>query len=597
MGLGVGMVPGDGTGTYTPPGVSVPAGTPDTGLLLRFTTAATRTGSGALHGATVTMGTAEKVYAYASSTPGQDQVVFELDGTDIRTDSAAPFDAVGDDGLGNPLPLQTLSAGTHTLGARMRFGGGTSYTHPVATFVVVAGTGGGGGGTGGGDYSARYSPTVREALGAGSTGRESKWEALLGRQIHHFLKYGNRKGDIDDALTSLLAVVNDTGWRSDNWTAILNVPIVTDQARSTSDGRSLAYGANGGYDDIWDAFGTALAGLSDAQLMRLEVVLGWEGNGNWYAHGTGNSTNSGGDPALVAAWVTYIRRIVNRIRGKVGYERSRLLLMGMTFANPDMSTAKRQQIIDMWPGTDSSGRRYIDVVSVDAYTFNSGTTVDSFRSVLAWFDERADGWGTMLGIGETAPGAKQVIVSGDSWKSTAWSSTTTYTQASVVVHQNSIWRARTSTTGTEPGTNPAVWEPAYVYRGAWSSSTSYAKSNIVERSSQFWVAKVADLGTTPGTNEAVWTKAYTGQGSPAGDYPIWYDAINEWANLQITKKRLGAVILFEYDNINERLYTTVLAQQRTMPGREGVIIPGTVRVPNTPTNHPLSARKVLDLWG
>jgi hypothetical protein len=99
-----------------------------------FSTSNTRTASKVLAGATVS----GSAYVFVPQSGGITSVAFFVDGATkpARTDSAAPFDLVGNGSTGAALPLDTttMSAGTHRI--TVRIARGTSVTSLTSSFTV-----------------------------------------------------------------------------------------------------------------------------------------------------------------------------------------------------------------------------------------------------------------------------------------------------------------------------------------------------------------------------------------------------------------------------------------------------------------------------
>lgn len=541
-----------------PPGGSggYPAPSADTAGWIRYTPAGTRTGSLALHGATIG-DTPVSVWASTAGTAGSStttQVTFVLDGTDLVTDTVSPFDAYGADADGIPLPLPDLLDGSHVMGIRVDRADGTKH-YVQATFTAsgMAGGGGGGGGT---------PSTMLAALGT------YKGADLLAAQMGTPVRFRTdfaswREQSWSSLVTLVQTRLADSGWRNGTYTKVLAIGMLPDPARQS--GQTLAAGAAGSYDSYVRQIRDVIKAVPAQALKRLVIRLGWEFNGSWYPFTIkpSGSTQAQRD-ALADAFAAFWRRWHTIIMDPAdGLGADSGVLWDWCPVGPALTRDSDRLLTERaWPGA-----AWVDVVSTDFYCNYPGQNAAMMRQALDWVTNWAitkstPGKALLTAVDETSVGAILNLPTGTTWEKT-WSSTTAYQANDVVVHDDAlIYMALAGSTGVEPGTAPSTWRRIYVGRGTWSAGT-YAKGDVVAYNGDEYVSNVDGNTTTPGSTS--WRDLHNGGYT---DYPEYATELTRWEAAEATAGRLHHLSLWEYDTDRERTFYAIVNRLWIWPGRD-----------------------------
>jgi hypothetical protein len=182
-------------------------------------------------------------------------------------------------------------------------------------------------------------------------------------------------------------------------------PMLTDTSINAGDARTLAYGANGGYNPILTKWGQILAGLTHKRMVGIR--LGWEGAGGWFRWGLRNTVN--GTPAEAAIqYAAYWRVIHNQVRTATGTGFSEIHWDWNAIGEVGFNLPWRAEWEAAWPGD-----AYVNVVSIDAYhqirfvqgwTNSAGANIHvPLRDALQWVSNFAAAHGKKTGFSEGSP--------------------------------------------------------------------------------------------------------------------------------------------------------------------------------------------------
>lgn len=590
------IIPDDTGGPSIDPDVVTP--TADTTGLIRAGTDG-RTGGGKLDGSTIG---ADPRYVFLSAgASGAVRVTWYLDGVSYRTDLAAPWDFETPLAGDVPAPLHDLADGSHTISARYANAAGDVFW-VVATFTATDMDAGTVEPPTGGFRGDRATSSVKAAIGLGQRSPESVWESALGRQVNFYLQYpgwrGLHFGQTIDAAKGILGA----SWKSSNWTCVMTIGLMAENATPlarladtldngtavTSDLRTLKFGAQGGYDPLWQELADYVDTLTDAQLQRLVMSVAWEFPGTWYPWSTegypGSVTLTDAEKtALRGYFRTYWRRVRAIFDATLG-TRKNLLLWELVFqAGYSNSAGLLSRMEDAWPGDD-----VVDIAGGDIYAMQSGTSLAQMTAALDWLLDFATRHNKLVAVSETGTGAKPLMAPGDSWKS-AWASGTTFAAGNVVLDDDELWRSlQAGNAGHKPSDSPTWWTPAYRWKGAHSLATTYGKGDWVGSGGKTYVSKIASNTGNAVTVTSAWGPATEG----IGDEPLAADAWLDWMTRAHAAGRLLFLNIFEHDVPREKLWATILKRTWTMPGKESTVIAGTT----LPANFPALGARFLELF-
>ncbi len=308
-----------------------------------------RSGATALNGSTRT----GPLYVFVDPQTNIVSVDFSLDGVYQHGESVGPFDYMGTagDGTAYPFDLSTLSGGSHTISAVVKYTTTSrkktvqSQTTLTAIFTAATAT-----------PAPAPTPVPTGSVlpklglycGGGNVTGMQQFEAWFTRNVPWVL-------DFCDGTS--WSTIGSPGWVLDRWGTtgkklVIGLPMMPA-------GVSLAQVANGAGDTAFSSFAQVLAGRG---ITAPVVRVGWEFNGNWFPWSVTDAT--AGD--FRAAF----QRIVNNVRAKIpGAKFTWNPTLGRMYVNPDLA----------YPGD-----AYVDYIGLDHY--DGGTTAHpNFSERWNWY--------------------------------------------------------------------------------------------------------------------------------------------------------------------------------------------------------------------
>lgn len=303
-----------------------------------------------------------------------------------------------DGGFGPTFAWDTTGfvPGSHTLSARWILQDGTVVRSAPRTVTLSLSSSG--------DLAAQIRLMERQGF-QGESANRRMFEERIGRFVNVTGRFCSTTswGTVDSGsgrgLTGVLGLVQGmvdelntqhlNGDRSKCW---LTLPMLVATPLSGSDLRTLAYGAQGGYDDIAHKLGVILDMLIDKK--KAGIRFGWEGGASWFLWGIRNARNGATFSEAALYYSAYYSRVKGIVDGHLGAEASQLLWdwngTGGVATNPSERAAWELA----YPTPNEP-----DVISCDSYHMsqfvqgwtnaNGQDTHVPVSEVLAWISEFA----------------------------------------------------------------------------------------------------------------------------------------------------------------------------------------------------------------